>query len=354
MCLYPKLIKNRKYIPNKKNGGQVPPIRDNRVLAVPVGCGKCMECLKKKAREWKTRLNEDIKEHKNGHFITLTFSNESIKELSAGMHNLKGYERDNEIAKLGVKRFLERWRKEHKKSVRHWLVTELGHQGTENIHLHGFIWTNEKAEEIKKHWKYGFIWDSTEKKNKGYVNEETIGYCVKYVHKIDKDHKEYKPVILCSKGIGKRYIGSINNKTNKFKEGETIEYYRDNKGYRSNMPMYYRNHTYTDEEREKLWIEKLDKEIRYVDGQEIDVSKNNEMYWRALKQARAKNKRLGYGDSRKDWDRKKYEEDRRNLLFEKRTESTSYSEVSKEETPDLTNDLNINYEEMKKNIKNIW
>ena len=35
MCLYPRLIKNRKYIANKKNGGNIPPVSDLRVLMVP-------------------------------------------------------------------------------------------------------------------------------------------------------------------------------------------------------------------------------------------------------------------------------------------------------------------------------
>ena len=56
MCLYPKLIKNRKYIANKKNGGNIPPVSDLRVLMVPVGCGKCIECKKQKSREWSVRL----------------------------------------------------------------------------------------------------------------------------------------------------------------------------------------------------------------------------------------------------------------------------------------------------------
>jgi len=49
MCLYPKLIQNKKYTSNKKNSGIIPAIVDNRVLLVPVGCGKCMECRKQKA-----------------------------------------------------------------------------------------------------------------------------------------------------------------------------------------------------------------------------------------------------------------------------------------------------------------
>ena len=51
MCLYPKLIRNPKYKSTKKNGGVVPPLVDKRVGLIPVGCGKCMECRKKKARD---------------------------------------------------------------------------------------------------------------------------------------------------------------------------------------------------------------------------------------------------------------------------------------------------------------
>ena len=150
MCLYPRIIQNKKYTKNKKNGGVIPAVSDKRVLAVPIGCGKCMECKKQKAREWQVRLLEDVKHNTNGIFVTLTFSNESIKKIVSGIRNgIEGYELDNEIARKAVRKFLERWRKNNKKSVRHWLVTELGHEGTENIHLHGIIWT-DKREEIHK------------------------------------------------------------------------------------------------------------------------------------------------------------------------------------------------------------
>ena len=82
MCLYPQLIKNPKYKENKKNGGRIPPVLDKRVLWVPIGCGQCMECRGQKKREWQVRLQEDIKKHTNGKFITLTFSNESIAKLA--------------------------------------------------------------------------------------------------------------------------------------------------------------------------------------------------------------------------------------------------------------------------------
>ena len=43
----------------------------------------------------------------------------------------------------------------YKKSVKHWLVTELGGKFTERIHLHGIIFTNEDDKTIQNLWKYG-------------------------------------------------------------------------------------------------------------------------------------------------------------------------------------------------------
>jgi len=193
MCLFPKLVKNRKYVANKKNQGNVPEADDQRKLYVPIGCGKCMECLKKKSREWQVRLNEEIKTDSRGLFVTLSFSDESLQELQTDIIGLSGYELDNETATKAVRRFLERWRKKHKKSVKHWLVTELGTQNTERIHLHGIIFTDLK-DDVKQIWKYGNVYIGD------YVNEETIGYIVKYLHKTDPKHKEYKPKILTNKG----------------------------------------------------------------------------------------------------------------------------------------------------------
>ena len=161
MCLYPKIIMNPKYKENKKNGGIIPPIFDRRVLYLPIGCGGCIECTKKKSIEWKVRLYEDVKYNTNGKFITLTFSNESYTKLYKEIkreNELNGYTLDNAIATLAVRRFLERWRKKYKVSVRHWLITELGHNGSENIHLHGIIWTDD-VQEIENIWKYGWVFD---------------------------------------------------------------------------------------------------------------------------------------------------------------------------------------------------
>ena len=178
MCLYPKLIENRKYKPTKKNGGIVPPLLDPRTAFVPIGCGKCIECKKQRASNWRIRLMEDIRTNKIAKFVTMTFSDESLVELEEEVKRInkkqhdeiknetgrikeyieiEGYELENAIATMAVRRFLERWRWEYKTSVRHWLVTELGQEKTERIHIHGIIWTNVNKPEVEKLWKYGTV-----------------------------------------------------------------------------------------------------------------------------------------------------------------------------------------------------
>ena len=87
MCLYPKFILNRKYLANTKNKGIVPTIRGPRTKYVPVGCGKCMECKKQKARQWQIRLQEEIRHDHTGKFMTYTFTDESLKELEKEINN---------------------------------------------------------------------------------------------------------------------------------------------------------------------------------------------------------------------------------------------------------------------------
>ena len=318
--------KEQKVFEKQKNGGNIPPVNDERVKYVPIGCGKCMECRKQVARSWRVRLLEDIKEHKNGKFITLTFSNESIKELInqkptknwPSMKGLEGYELDNEIATRSVRLFLERWRKKFKKSLRHWLVTELGHNGSENIHLHGIIWTDESYSTIRDIWKYGYIWPRPETKVKTWVNAQTVNYIIKYVHKADEKHQFYKSKVLTSPGIGRHYMTKTDWKANKFNGKETNELYRTSDGSKIAMPIYWRNKIYSEEEREKLWLIKLDKNERWIMGEKVKIEQGEEEYYKLLEWYRIRNKKLGFGSDEKNWEREQYERERRIIKMQER------------------------------------
>lgn len=315
MCLYGKIIYNPRYKPNKKNGGIIPAVSDRRVLGVPIGCGKCIECMKQKGREWQLRLTEDIKKYTNAKMVTLTFSNEAYREIhKLTNENWDAYTKDNFIATWAIRKFTERWRKKHKGTIRHWLVTELGHNGTENIHLHGLIWTCMGKEVIQKHWSYGFIHIGE------YVNGSTINYITKYCSKVDKDHRYYKPLILTSNGIGANYTSSARAKENRYNSQNTREYYRTDSGHKMHLPNYWKNKIYSDDEKENLWIQKLDKEERWICGEKIDLTKKGaeQLYYQTLEWHREKNKILGYGNDEINWSRKKYENERRLLIQNER------------------------------------
>ena len=51
MCLYPKLIRNKKYLPTKKNNYNPPKMVDPRTAYITAACGKCLECRKQKQRD---------------------------------------------------------------------------------------------------------------------------------------------------------------------------------------------------------------------------------------------------------------------------------------------------------------
>lgn len=296
MCLYPILIDNPKYKANFKNGGDVPIMKDKRVAKVPIGCGQCIECRKQKARGWQVRLSEEIKHTTNGKFVTLTFSNESLQKLQEELQTNEC----NAVATLAVRRFLERWRKKYKKSVKHWLITELGHQNTQRIHLHGLIFTDVTNAEMEKIWSYG-------KTDQGkYVNQRSVNYIVKYLTKTDKDHKNYKPIVLCSAGIGKQYLERLQSKNNRYRGTDTDETYRLPNGRKIALPIYYRNKIYSEEEREQLWLQKLDKQERWVDGEKYDIGQGLEAYNSAVNTARWKNKLLGYGSDEKEYKQHDY------------------------------------------------
>ena len=176
------------------------------------------------------------------YFVTLTYKNEEYAKLIKECIK-EGYDKDNELASISIRRFLERWRKEHKKSIKHWFITEIGGGRYEHLHIHGLVWTDKDKKDIEKHWRYGMVWIGD------YVNEKTINYITKYLHKIDNKHKTYKPIILSSKGIGKDYIYTFNASKNKFNGKETKEEYIHRNGLKSSLPIYYRNKLYTDDER---------------------------------------------------------------------------------------------------------
>lgn len=282
---------------NKKNMGNVPIPKDNRLRYIKTGCGWCKECRTKIARDWLIRLCEEIKDDKNAHFVTLSLSVESIISLEEDLYKTKyrgiseniGETDVNILASLAVRRWTERWRKYMKKAPKHFLVTELGHTNSERIHIHGLVWGDENM--ITKTWKYGNT-DLGE-----WVDERTINYITKYITKIDEVHKGYKQAIFVSKGLGKGYI-ERNGWQHTFQGNDTKTKYKLKDGREIELPRYYKEKLWNEEEREFLYLKTLDENIISLGGEVIKNDISVEEFNQKLKAVRENNKRAGFGDNK--------------------------------------------------------
>lgn len=325
---------NKKYTSTKKNGGIIPnmpvigyeeikksefvdeytdeiiqtskggkyPIYDTRVKYIYVPCGECMECRKQKANEWRVRILEEIKEHKYNYFITFTFAPERLDKLLYR----KGLKEDNEVCAYALRHSLERYRKDYKKSIKHWGIVELGHENTERIHIHAILFSDNELEfkpsEDKryhywKYWRYGLVFVGD------YVNARTANYIVKYLQKIDTDHKTFKGRILCSPGIGKTFINKEIAQSYNYLENPKLYYIQEN-GQKTALPKYYKNKLYTETERELMWREYMDEEKITILGTEYE-QKDKELENVIIK-SKEINKKLDYGDNTDEWKKKKH------------------------------------------------
>lgn len=285
MCLYTKYIENPRYKPNKKNNYKPPKCTDERLKYVPVSCGRCIECRKKKKREWMVRLTEEIKSDNKCMFVTLTFSDKNFKQLAMKIFNrqTQNDEEENRVCTEAVRYWLERIRKESKKSIKHWLITEKG-EDFGRIHLHGIIWAENWA--LEK-WNYGYVSRGT------YVNEKTINYITKYVTKVNEKFKHFIGKILTSKGIGKDYI-TKNKGTGK------EDNYRTRKGFLLSQPDYYRRNIYSDEERESIWIKNQEKGYRYIYGEKVSTENIEE--WENLTRYYQERAKKLYNEDENEWE----------------------------------------------------
>lgn len=187
MCVNPILIQNKKYVPNKANGGKPPDCKDNRLRVIEVPCGRCHQCRIRKGTNWTNRITEELR-HNNGIFVTLSISNEAFDEIQSKV----GTCNSEIVAKYAIKQWREKCRK-NSKSPRYWMITELGQKSTERLHLHGIIFNSKGSEKM---WEYGNIFVGDR------CNEITAKYIVKYMSKPDKKHPGFYGIVLCSKGIG--------------------------------------------------------------------------------------------------------------------------------------------------------
>nr|QJB19906.1 MAG: replication initiator protein [Microvirus sp.] len=157
-------------------------------------CGKCTECISKRALEWGTRAKHEISTHDENCFITLTYDEQNLPSIL--------------IVKSEFQKFMKRLRKKVKKPLRYMVSHEYG---TRNFrpHHHAIIFgyspsdliylrttpSGEKiftSKELSELWKHGYH-------SIGTANERTAYYIASYSLKGNK-HELSDPIsgeVIC-------------------------------------------------------------------------------------------------------------------------------------------------------------
>ena len=85
----------------------------------------------------------------------MELARKEIEEKKNIVDTKKGIDVRNIACKIAIRRWLERIRSKTNKSVRHWVITELGGGHSKRIHMHGFIWDNDGT--ALEEWKNELI-----------------------------------------------------------------------------------------------------------------------------------------------------------------------------------------------------
>lgn len=192
---------------------------------ISVPCGKCVECRKKYANDWRFRLYRemDLGRHRSVRFVTLTLSPEY-------------YENNPLHAREYIRRFLDRFRKVYHRPLRHWFCCEYGSSpdGTHRLHFHGLIFdfpgdSTENlpvgpnglyfrranaaafAKRLTPLWKYGIVHVGD------HADLDTAIYITKYITKgwteylVNSSYWIEPPRVFASAGIGVDFLNVVDS-----------------------------------------------------------------------------------------------------------------------------------------------
>lgn len=220
MCVNLVPTVNPKYRKAIKLGRPLSEYPDDFYLLVP--CGKCIDCRRKRGKEWRTRLQHELMygNFRTVYFVTLTFSPQWYEKFEIELPTRVGISKrkaNNDGISRAIRLFLERYRKKFGRSLRHFFVTERGDKKG-RIHLHGLIFDPRLALDIERSkykgrtidkpydllafnqrfseiWSYGYTYVEP-------ISCKTVNYVTKYIVKYYDYDKEFIPKVFVSPGFG--------------------------------------------------------------------------------------------------------------------------------------------------------
>ena len=125
--------------------------KKGRISAIPVNCGKCVYCKKRRVNSWVFRMTEEEKVSFSSYFITLTYDNKNVPVTKNGFMTLN---------KKDVQDYMKRLRYFHeKKSDKKLVYYFAGEYGPKTFrpHYHAIVFNVMDPELFGKAWQKGQV-----------------------------------------------------------------------------------------------------------------------------------------------------------------------------------------------------
>lgn len=198
---------------------------------VPVPCGKCPQCLKRRVASWSFRLEMESLLWNKQYFLTLTYDNEHVPITKNGFLTLEP--RDLTL-------FFKKLRKRAGK-IKYYLCGEYG-TNTKRPHYHVILFATSSLFEsdIESSWYQGKVYY-------GKVEPASIRYTVQYYDKgiWSKSHvrdDRYPEFSRMSQGIGRNFLTPA--QVTRFLENPQKSFIYDVEGKKIAIPRYYKKRMY--------------------------------------------------------------------------------------------------------------
>lgn len=172
------------------------------IIPFQVPCGKCIECLLERARDWSIRCVHEATMHENNCFITLTYSDEHLPPNGKLLHS-------------DFQSFMNKIRKRFGEGISFFMCGEYGEQ-THRPHYHAclfgvdfsdkeYVRENEHGDQIWSSETLTTLWGLGHTEL-GSVTQKSAGYVARYIIKKQSTKDDSYQKMSRKNTVGKRFI----------------------------------------------------------------------------------------------------------------------------------------------------
>lgn len=219
---------------------------------MPLPCGRCPPCKKRRVDGWVFRLMEEDKVSTSAHFVTLTYAPQFVPISANGFMTLD---------KLAFPNYMKRLRKLTTNKLKYYACGEYGSKN-KRPHYHAIVFNVPDEEMFYDAWKLDGV--HLGQVFVGNVTGNSVAYTMKYIDKgpnvegvfpgwvpfVGRDDR-LKEFALMSKGMGAAYCNDPAVKKYHTDDLNRVCITVDG-GFKIAMPRYYKERIYTEDERAEL------------------------------------------------------------------------------------------------------